>query len=83
MTLSEASALFDRLWRDGDVARPGQRGKTFRHRAVGEMRVTSVSLSINGMPECRIVVHQPDDEERHLRTARLRDLRAAPTAIQR
>jgi transcriptional regulator with XRE-family HTH domain len=81
--LSEASPLFDRLWRDGDVALPGPRVKTFRHTAVGQLRMTSVSLSIHGMPECRIVVYQPDDEETHLRTARLRDLRAAPTAIQK
>lgn len=80
--LSEASPLFARLWSVGDVAQPGSRVKTFRHTAVGEMRMTSVSLSIHGMPECRIVVYQPDDEETHLRTARLRDLRAAPTAVQ-
>lgn len=81
--LSEASPFFDRLWRDGDVAQPGPRVKTFRHAAVGQMRMTSVSLSIHGMPECRIVVYQPDDEETHLRAARLRDLRAAPTAVQK
>jgi len=78
--LSEASPLFARLWRDGDVAPPGPRVKTFRHAAVGEMRMTSVSLSIHGMPESRIVVYQPDDEETRLRAARLRDLRAT-TAI--
>jgi hypothetical protein len=74
--LSAASPLFARLWSNGDVALPGPRVKTFRHTAVGEMRMTSVSLSIHGMPECRIVVYQPDDEETHLRVARLRDLRA-------
>lgn len=37
--------------------------KIFRHSEVGELRMTSVSLSIDGMPECRIVVYTPDDEE--------------------
>ncbi|MBC2900924.1 helix-turn-helix transcriptional regulator [Streptomyces cupreus] len=61
--LSAASPLFARLWESGDVARPGRRVKIFRHAEVGELRMTSVSLSIDGMPECRIVVYTPDDEE--------------------
>lgn len=69
--LSAASPLFARLWRSGDVAEPGRRVKTFRHTEVGEMRMTSVSLSVNGMPECRIVVYTPADEETRLRAAAL------------
>ncbi|MFJ9373932.1 helix-turn-helix transcriptional regulator [Streptomyces sp. NPDC101455] len=69
--LSAASPLFARLWRSGDVAEPGRRVKTFRHEEVGEMRMTSVSLSVNGMPECRIVVYTPADEETRLRTEML------------
>ncbi|NNN32716.1 helix-turn-helix domain-containing protein [Streptomyces sp. S3(2020)] len=69
--LSAASPLFTRLWESGDVAEPGQRVKVFRHAAVGELRMTSVSLSVNGMPECRIVVYTPDDEETVQRTATL------------
>ncbi|GKQ37206.1 helix-turn-helix transcriptional regulator [Streptomyces sp. A012304] len=61
--LSAASELFARLWRSGDVAEPGRRVKVFRHPVVGELRMTSVSLSVNGMPECRIVVYTPGDEE--------------------
>lgn len=34
--------------------------------------MTSVSLSIDGMPDCRIVVYTPDDEESRRRTAELR-----------
>ncbi|GGJ13706.1 hypothetical protein GCM10010121_025260 [Streptomyces brasiliensis] len=49
--------------------------KTFRHVDVGELRMTSVSLSVNGMPECRIVVYTPDDEETARRTALLRERR--------
>ncbi|MFF8842900.1 helix-turn-helix transcriptional regulator [Streptomyces sp. NPDC015127] len=71
--LSAASPLFARLWESGDVIPPGPRVKTFRHRAIGEVRMTSVSLSINGMPECRIVAYTPDDEESG---ARIRTLRA-------
>ncbi|MFI9564208.1 helix-turn-helix transcriptional regulator [Streptomyces rishiriensis] len=70
--LSQASPLFARLWASGDVAEPGPRVKAFRHEAVGELRMTSTSLSINGMPECRIVVYTPDDEETARRTALLR-----------
>ncbi|WP_406459891.1 helix-turn-helix transcriptional regulator [Streptomyces sp. NBC_01622] len=69
--LSAASPLFRRLWESGDVAEPGRRVKTFRHTEVGEMRMTSVSLSVNGMPECRIVVYTPADEETRLRAAAL------------
>lgn len=60
--LSEASPYFAELWRSGDVVPPGTRVKTFRHEAVGEIRMTSVSLSINGMPGCRIVTYTPNDE---------------------
>ncbi|XUL88079.1 helix-turn-helix transcriptional regulator [Streptomyces galilaeus] len=69
--LSAASPLFARLWKRGDVAEPGRRVKTFRHEEVGEMRMTSVSLSVNGMPECRIVVYTPADEETRRRTETL------------
>ncbi|MEV0448243.1 helix-turn-helix transcriptional regulator [Streptomyces sp. NPDC050600] len=60
--LSEASPYFAELWRSGDVMPPGTRVKAFRHEAVGEIRMTSVSLSINGMPGCRIVTYTPNDE---------------------
>ncbi|GAB2843813.1 helix-turn-helix transcriptional regulator [Streptomyces deserti] len=71
--LSAASPLFARLWESGDVARPGRRVKVFRHAEAGELRMTSVSLSINGMPECRIVVYSPDDAETERRAARLHE----------
>ncbi|MFJ9826151.1 helix-turn-helix transcriptional regulator [Streptomyces sp. NPDC101160] len=61
--LSEASPYFAELWRSGDVLPPGTRVKTFRHALVGEIRMTSVSLSVNGMPDCRIVTYTPNDEE--------------------
>ncbi|MGW0531962.1 helix-turn-helix transcriptional regulator [Streptomyces sp. NPDC003032] len=70
--LSATSPHFAKLWDSGDVLPPGPRVKTFRHKAIGELRMTSVSLSINGMPESRIVVYTPDDEESRRHTAELR-----------
>ncbi|TRV81863.1 helix-turn-helix domain-containing protein [Streptomyces sp. 130] len=71
--LSEASPYFAKLWRSGDVVPPGSRVKTFRHWAVaGEIRMTSVSLTINGLPECRIVTYTPVDEESRELLAALR-----------
>ncbi|MFF3604553.1 helix-turn-helix transcriptional regulator [Streptomyces sp. NPDC002463] len=61
--LAEVSPEFARLWSSGDVVPPGTRVKTFRHGLLGEVRLTSVSLSVNGMPECRIVTYTPCDEE--------------------
>ncbi|MET7732538.1 helix-turn-helix transcriptional regulator [Streptomyces sp. NPDC005402] len=63
--LTAASPYFAELWASGEVVRPGPRVKTFRHRAVGELRMTSQSLSIDGMPECRIVVYTPADAGTH------------------
>ncbi|MFD7865039.1 helix-turn-helix transcriptional regulator [Streptomyces sp. NPDC057682] len=74
--LSEASPYFSRLWRSGDVTQPGPRVKTFRHRAAAsEIRMTSVSLSVNGLPECRIVAYTPADEESARQLAVLRAAR--------
>ncbi|MGW2225752.1 helix-turn-helix transcriptional regulator [Streptomyces formicae] len=73
--LSEASPRFTELWESGDVIPPGRRVKTFRHKTIGELRMTSVSLSVNGMPECRIVVYTPDDDESSRRTTELWELR--------
>ncbi|MFF0061067.1 helix-turn-helix transcriptional regulator [Streptomyces sp. NPDC005279] len=73
--LSSASEYFAELWESGNVVPPGPRVKVFRHAAVGEVRMTSVSLSINGMPECRIVAYSPNDEESSRRIEALRELR--------
>ncbi|QTD98487.1 anaerobic benzoate catabolism transcriptional regulator [Streptomyces cyanogenus] len=76
--LSAASPWFAELWASGEVAPPGPRVKTFRHAAVGEMRMTSQSLSIDGMPECRIVVYSPEDEDARAKIALLRERRERP-----
>ncbi|WP_414719132.1 helix-turn-helix transcriptional regulator [Streptomyces sp.] len=73
--LSAVSDYFTELWESGNVRPPGPRVKTFRHKAVGEVRMTSVSLSINGMPECRIVAYTPNDEESRQRIEALRKRR--------
>ncbi|OYP20362.1 MULTISPECIES: helix-turn-helix transcriptional regulator [Streptomyces] len=73
--LSAASPWFAELWARGAVTPPGPRVKTFRHAAVGEMRMTSQSLSIDGMPECRIVVYSPEDEDARAKIALLRERR--------
>ncbi|WP_329025132.1 MULTISPECIES: helix-turn-helix transcriptional regulator [unclassified Streptomyces] len=79
--LSDASPYFAKLWRSGDVVPPGRRVKVFRHRAVaGEIRMTSVSLTVNGLPECRIVTYTAADEESRRRLADLRTRRRGPAA---
>ncbi|MFE2580814.1 helix-turn-helix transcriptional regulator [Streptomyces sp. NPDC059378] len=73
--LSAASPHFAEVWASGEVIPPGPRVKTFRHLAVGELRMTSQSLSIDGMPECRIVVYTPESEEARGRLGLLRETR--------
>ncbi|QKW10725.1 helix-turn-helix domain-containing protein [Streptomyces sp. NA04227] len=72
--MAAVSPYFSQLWEKADVVPSGRRVKTFRHRAVGELRMTSVSLSIDGMPECRIVTYTPADAESAARAAQLRAL---------
>ncbi|MET8947763.1 helix-turn-helix transcriptional regulator [Streptomyces sp. NPDC004542] len=73
--LSAVSPHFAELWADGEVIQPGPRVKTFRHQAVGELRMTSLSLSIDGMPECRVVTYTPESEEARTKVALLRERR--------
>jgi transcriptional regulator with XRE-family HTH domain len=73
--MSAASPWFAQLWASGEVIPPGPRVKTFRHAAVGDMRMTSQSLSIDGMPECRIVAYTPEDEESREKVTLLRERR--------
>ncbi|MPY60425.1 helix-turn-helix transcriptional regulator [Streptomyces spongiae] len=75
--LSTASPYFAELWASGDVSPPGRRVKTFRHEAVGELRMSSLSLSIDGMPECRIVTYTPEDADTREKVALLERRRSA------
>ncbi|WP_433889301.1 helix-turn-helix transcriptional regulator [Streptomyces sp. CA-111067] len=70
--LVKESPLFAQIWASGDVAAPGRRVKIFRHIEIGTVNLTSMSLSIDGMPEHRIVVYTPVAEEDALRIERLR-----------
>lgn len=54
-----------------DVAAHSARHKIFRHAAVGERRMSATELSAMGMPEARIVVYTPADEQSRERIARL------------
>ncbi len=59
--LSGASADFAAMWASGDVVPPGPRVKTFRHPS-GTLRLRSESLTVNGIPDARMVVYLPSDE---------------------
>ncbi|MFE1955087.1 helix-turn-helix transcriptional regulator [Streptomyces sp. NPDC059524] len=83
--LAERSAEFARMWESGDVAPPGSRVKAFRHPALpGQLlRMTTTSLSVDGLPECRIVVYAPADEETREGLARIRASRDADTETEK
>jgi transcriptional regulator with XRE-family HTH domain len=70
-----SSAAFAQMWASGDVAAPGTHVKRFRNGAVGEITLTSTSLSIDGMAGHRFVVHTPVTEEDRDRVEALRSLR--------
>ncbi|WP_049575803.1 helix-turn-helix transcriptional regulator [Streptomyces sp. SBT349] len=61
--LAERSPEFAAMWSSGDVVPPGPRVKTFRHPLVGQVRLRSTSMTINGIPDSRMVVYVPGDEE--------------------
>ncbi|WP_326620922.1 hypothetical protein OG863_27120 [Streptomyces decoyicus] len=68
------SADFARLWEAGDVSPPRNRMKVVQHASVGEIRRVSTSLAVGGVPETRIVVHAPADEESRELTEALRGI---------
>jgi hypothetical protein len=72
--LIRESAEFAQMWASGDVAAPGQRIKVIQHASVGRIRLTSTSLAVEAMPEHRIVVYTPADEESRELTESLRDV---------
>jgi transcriptional regulator with XRE-family HTH domain len=70
--LRAASPVFEELWARQQVAAPGSLEKTFRHQAVGEIRMTTTSLHVVAAPDARIVVYTPRDAESRERVAWLR-----------
>jgi transcriptional regulator with XRE-family HTH domain len=61
--LSAASPEFAKLWTRHEVASPGSRTKHFLHPEAGLLRLRSTSLAVADMPEARIVVYTPIDDE--------------------
>jgi len=61
--LSEASPVFAQLWTRHEVASPGSRTKHILHPEAGLLRLRSTSLAVADMPEARIVVYTPTDDE--------------------
>jgi hypothetical protein len=61
--LSVASPEFAQLWTRHEVASPGSRTKHFLHPQAGLLRLRSTSLAVADMPEARIVVYTPADDE--------------------
>ena len=51
------------MWARHDVARPGVRIKQFLDPRAGLLRMQSTSLAVTEMPETRIVVYTPADDE--------------------
>ncbi|MDW6062799.1 helix-turn-helix transcriptional regulator [Streptomyces sp. FXJ1.4098] len=68
------SKEFARMWHSGDVAPPGSRIKLVRHASVGDLRLISTSLVIQGAPESRVVVYTPSDEQSRVLLDRLRTM---------
>jgi transcriptional regulator with XRE-family HTH domain len=61
--LSAASPEFAELWARHEVASPASHVKHFMHPRAGLLRLLSTSLAVADMPEARIVVYTPADEE--------------------
>jgi MmyB-like transcription regulator ligand binding domain len=73
--LADLSSEFASLWARQEVAGPQERMRRFRHPAAGVLTFTSTELEISAVPELRIVVYTPRDEDTW---ARLPVTRRAP-----
>ena len=61
--LSAASPQFAELWARQEVASPASHTKHFLHPTAGLLRLLSTSLVVADLPEARILVYTPADEE--------------------
>jgi MmyB-like transcription regulator ligand binding domain/Helix-turn-helix domain len=61
--LADLSSEFGSLWARQEVAGPQERIRRFRHSAAGVLTFTSTELEISAVPELRIVVNTPRDED--------------------
>ena len=76
--LCARSPEFAELWARQEVAAPGSRTKHFLHPRAGLLRLRSTSLAVADMPETRIVVYTPVDQESRERLPLTRRERAEP-----
>jgi len=65
--LTDGSEAFARMWARHDVARPGVRIKHFLDPRAGLLSIITTSLAVTEMPECRIIVYTPADDETRAR----------------
>jgi transcriptional regulator with XRE-family HTH domain len=70
--LRRVSSTFADLWAQQQVAAPVAVEKIYRHAAVGEVRMMTTNLHVTAVPDARIVVFTPTDEETRQRVAWLR-----------
>jgi len=70
--LSAASPAFVEMWSRHDVSGAGARTKHFLHPELGLIRFSTTSLAVSDMPECRLVVFTPADDESRARIANVR-----------
>jgi transcriptional regulator with XRE-family HTH domain len=61
--LCDRSGEFAELWARQEVASPSSRTKHFLHPEAGLLRLRSTSLAVADMPEARVVIYTPIDEE--------------------
>jgi transcriptional regulator with XRE-family HTH domain len=61
--LTAASPEFVRLWTDNDVRTTGEGAKTIRHARVGEISFEYSSFAIDGRPDLKLMVYNPDGEQ--------------------
>jgi hypothetical protein len=66
------SSTFADLWAQQQVAAPVAVEKIYRHAAVGEVRFMTTNLHVTAVPDARIVVFTPTDEETRQRVAWVR-----------
>ena len=67
------SPAFTDLWARQHVAAPMTMRKRYRHRAVGEIGIMATALHVTAVPDARIMVYTPADEQSRERVAWLRD----------
>lgn len=72
--LSGTSALFREAWARQEVRRAGPLFKQFRCPPVGLIRLNTISYSIDGTADLRMVVHVPETSADADRVRQLREL---------